>query len=86
VLTARTVFDASIVTGALHQNAAHRQGGGGKEMPAPIPLARLAGDSKIRFVDERGGLQCLVRLPLARKPGPRELSQFVIDFRHELAR
>jgi hypothetical protein len=27
-----------------------------------------------------------VRLPLTRKPGPRELSQFVIDFRHELAR
>jgi hypothetical protein len=28
----------------------------------------------------------VVRLPLAGKPGPRELSQFVIDFRHELAR
>ena len=31
-------------------------------------------------------LKGLMRLPLAGKPGPRELSQFVIDFRHELAR
>jgi hypothetical protein len=80
------MFDASIMASALHQNAPHRQRGSGKEMPAPIPLARLSRDTKIRFVNQRGRLKGLMRLPLTGKPGPRELSQFVIDFRHELAR
>ena len=66
-----------------HDRAGQR--GGGKEMTAPIPLARLARDTQIGFVDERGRLKGLVRPALAGKPGPRELPQFVIDFRHELA-
>jgi hypothetical protein len=36
-------------------------------------------------VDKGSWLKRLVRLPLTRKPGSRELAQFVIDFRHELA-
>src|SRR5688572_33334801 len=80
------MFDASIVASALHQNAPHRQRGGSEEVTAPIPLAGPARDAKIRFVDQCGGLKGLMRLALAGKPGPRELSQFVIDFRHELAR
>jgi hypothetical protein len=55
-------------------------------MPAPIPLAWLARDAKIRFMNQRGRLKGLVGLPFPGKPGPRELAQFVIDFRHELAR
>ena len=35
---------------------------------------------------DRRWLKRLVRLPFPGKPGPRELAQFVIDFRHELAR
>jgi hypothetical protein len=74
------------MAGALHENAAHRQRRGRKEMSTSIPLARLARDAKIRFVDQRRRLKRLVRLAFPGKPGPRELAQFVIDFRHELAR
>src|SRR5215470_7750803 len=73
------------MTGTLHQNAPHRQRGGGKEVPPPIPLAWLARDAQVGFVDESGRLKRLIRVALPGKPGPRELSQFVIDFRHELA-
>ena len=37
-------------------------------------------------MNERGGLEGLVRVPLARQAGPRELPQFVIDFRQHLVR
>ena len=46
----------------------------------------VAGNAKIRFVNERGRLQRLIRLALAREAGSRELPQFVIDFRQQLAR
>ena len=85
MLAACSVLDASIVPGALQEDAPHRQCGGGKEMSAPIPLLPLARHAQVRFVDEGCGLKGLMRLPLASQSSPRELSQFVIDFRHEVA-
>jgi hypothetical protein len=38
-----------------------------------------------RFVDERGRLQRLVRVPLACEPCSRDFAQFVIDFGQQLA-
>jgi hypothetical protein len=89
-LSARAVPEALIVTGSLDQNAAHRQCSRGKEMTAPIPLLVLliAGDAQIRFVNERCRLQRvrLAAVALARQPRSRQLAQFVIHFRQELAR
>ena len=86
MLAAGAVLDALVVAGALHEDAPHRQRGRGKEVAAAIPLcAAIARDAQIRFVDERGRLQCLMRLSLAGEPGPRELPQFVIHFRQQLA-
>ena len=84
---AAAMFDALIMAGALDENAAHRERGGGEEMPAavPAPLLPIAGDAEIRLVNERRRLQRLIRLPLARETGPREFAQFVIDFRQHLA-
>ena len=74
--------DALVVPRALDQDAAHRERGGGEEVPPPVPVPVLAitGDAKVRLVDERRRLQRLVLLALACEAGPRELTQFVIHF------
>jgi hypothetical protein len=57
-------------------------------MSATIPalLAAVACHAEIRLVNERGRLQGLMRLPLARETRPREFAQFVIDFGQQVAR
>jgi hypothetical protein len=36
------VADSLFAAGVVDENAPHGLGGGGKEMPAPVPLLRLA--------------------------------------------
>ena len=79
------MLDSPVVTSALDQDAPHGQRRGGEEVPASIPLPRLLGHAKVGFVDERRGLECLVRLPLAGQPRSRQLPKFVIDFGNERA-
>jgi hypothetical protein len=81
------VLDSLIVTGALHQNAAHGERGGGEKMAAAIPLAIFAsaGHAQVGFVDERSGLEGLMLVALARQTGPRQLPEFVIHFRQQVA-
>ena len=85
LLSAGAVLDPAVVARAFDQDAAHRQRGGRKEVAAAIPLFGLTRDAKIGFVHERGRLQRLMRLPFAGEPRPRELAQFVIHFRQQLA-
>src|SRR4030095_10293032 len=75
VLTARAMLDPLVVTRPFDQNAPHRQSRRGKEMAAPIPRARLVGDTKVGLVHQCGRLERLIRLPLAREPGSRELAE-----------
>ena len=76
------------MAGALDENAAHGECGGGEEVPAPRPgsVLSIAGDPEIRFVHECGRLQRLILLSLASEAGAREFPQFVIDFRQHLVR
>ena len=86
VLSAGAVLDALIMTRALDENAAHREGGRRKEMAPPVPLLRrpIARDTQVCLVNERSGLQSLITLALASEAGFRELPQFVIHFREQL--
>jgi hypothetical protein len=85
VFAACAMLDALVMTGPFDQNAPHRQSSCGEEVPAPIPLSRLVGDAQVGLVYERRRLQCLMRLSLTGEPGPRELAEFVIHFRQQLA-
>jgi hypothetical protein len=57
-------------------------------MTAPIPLALLAiaGHAKVGLVYERGRLQGLVVVALAREANTGELAQFVVHFGQHVAR
>jgi len=46
--TTGAMFDALIVAGTLHENAAHRERRGGEEMSAAVPLL-VAGHAKVSF-------------------------------------
>ena len=56
-------FLAALPPGVLDEDAAHRLGGGGEEVAAPIPapVAAVADEAQIRLVDQRGGLEGLPR-------------------------
>ena len=58
-----TAFGGLTTAGAIHQDAAHRLGGGGKEVLASVPCALFpAGDPEPGFMHERRGLErALVR-------------------------
>ena len=87
MLAAGAVLDALIMPGPLHENPPHRQCGCCKEMAPAIPFLRrtIARDTQIRLVDERGRLERLMPLAFAGQAGSRELPQFVIHFREQLA-
>ena len=82
------MFEPLIVPGALDENPAHGKRGGGEEVPAtvPSPILTIAGDAKIRFVNQCSRLQRLVSLALAAETGSRQFPQFVIDFRQQFVR
>jgi hypothetical protein len=85
VLAAAAVLDALVMPCALHEDAPHRERRG-SEVAATIPLpVRVVRHAQVRLVHERGGLQRLMRLPLAGEPRPREFAQFVVDFRQQFA-
>ncbi len=72
--------------GVINQNAAHRFGGGGKEVRAILPVRLgIAAQPQPGFVDERGGLQGLPR-PFARHFRGGELPQFLVHKRQNFFR
>jgi hypothetical protein len=66
----------------VNEDAAHRLGRGGEEVPAPVPVARLdaADQPEIGLVNQGGGLERLARL-LLRQARRREFPQLVVDQR-----
>ena len=71
--------------GPVDQDAAHGLGGGGEEVPAPIPVLGLlpAHQPQVRLVHQRGRLQGLTGLFVGQFLD-RELAQLVVDERQEL--
>ena len=57
------VPQSALGSGAVHENAAHRFGGGGEEMSAVCEfLIFLAHQTQPGLVNQRGGLECLTGL------------------------
>lgn len=67
----------------VHQDVAHDASGHGEKMNAVFPIHVRLHQAQVRFVDERGGLQCVIRsFGLQAAPGDRlELGLYQ---RHEL--
>src|SRR5262249_30679086 len=76
---------AGFTSSSVHQNPAHRLGGGGKKVPTAVPTVSVVGIDQpdVRFMNQSGGLQCLARL-LLRQPSGGEFAQLVIYQRQEL--
>ena len=76
-------FGALFAARVIYQNVAHDLGGQGEEVRFVLPVNRiLTGQLQIGFVDERGGLQGMLRafglkLPCGYPP------QIVINQRHQ---
>jgi hypothetical protein len=68
---------------ALYQNLAHRSRSNADEVPLIVPWRARLGQTHIRFVDQRRGLQ---RLPRALTPheGGGDASQLVVDKRRDI--
>ena len=79
-------FSAACSRGLIHQDAPHRFGRCGKEMPPGVPMLvrRVPHQSQIRLVHQRCGLQRLPWLLLGHlRRG--QLAQFFVDERQELS-
>jgi hypothetical protein len=76
------MLDALFAPGVLHDNAPHGLGRGGEKVPPVAPRLDFVHihKTKIRLVDERGGLD---RLPgrLVSKSLGRQLPQLLVDQR-----
>ncbi len=57
------MFVRSLPTGGIHQDATHRLRGGVEEVPAAVPavFTRRADQPEVRFVDQGGRLEGVVR-------------------------
>src|SRR5262249_2318666 len=60
-LPAAAVLATLLAAGVVNQDAAHGLGGGGKEMPAVVPVrvAAAAQETQVGLVNQRRGLECL---------------------------
>jgi hypothetical protein len=68
-----------VLTRVVDQDAPHHLRGDAEELRAALPGdAVLTGESEVRFVDQRGGLQRMVR-PFMAKVRRGSPSQFTID-------
>ena len=85
-LPAAAVLATLLAAGVVNQDAAHGLGGGGKEMPAVVPVrVGLPGltsgarhETQVGLVNQGRGLECLTR-PLLGQLLRRQLAQLVID-------
>ena len=71
----------------LDEDAAHRLGGGGEEVPPTVPARDRVGidEPQVHLVDQGGGLERLAGL-LLRQPLRGELAELVVDQRQQLLR
>ena len=71
--------------GALDEDAAHGNGGGGEEVAAPVPAAirAVAGEAQVGLVHEGGRLERQARR-LPRDARTRQAAQLVVHLRQEL--
>jgi hypothetical protein len=80
---AGATFGRESIAGVIDQDATHELGGGSEELRAVLPPhARLSDQPDVRFVDERGGLQCVIGT-LAAQRRFREAVQLAVDDRHQ---
>src|SRR5512143_4094049 len=72
-----------LASGALDEDSPHGLGSGGEEMRAVLPAGlRIGPESEPRFMDERGGLECVARWFIGH-PMRRHFAQFVINDRQQ---
>jgi hypothetical protein len=78
-------FRGPLGSGLLHQDPAHEMSGDSEEVAPAFPLDRmgLIKQTKVDFVDQRGGLQRLSR-PYATKIGAGDLTQLAVYLGGEL--
>ena len=82
-LLSAAVTQGEFAAGIVNEDAAHGFGGGGEKVGATVPLDIFpAGEPQPRLMDERGGLQRLVRRFVGHLVGG-ELAQFFIDQRQQ---
>ena len=78
------VFQPMTVPRTLDEDAAHRDGRGGEEVPAAVPAAPCTGiHPQVCLVHERGGLE-RQRVQLPPQAGASQTAQLLVDLRQEL--
>src|SRR5206468_1836149 len=82
---AAAALEAALAAGALDEDAAHRLGGGGEEVPAVGPVGRPVGvhQPDERLVDQGGRLERVAGL-LAGEVGGCQAAQLVVNEREQL--
>ena len=78
------VLQPMMVPRTLHEDAAHRDGRGGEEVPAAVPAAACTGiHPQVCLVHERGGLE-RQRLRFPPQARASETAQLLVDLRQEV--